>query len=152
VLGEPAKTATLKQLVLNKCDLLATWTDEAVAAALSTLPAGLEYLSIRSLTLSTSMSPNGLLPTDWVQQLQQLTYLELADLHFMAAPAGSPDLPLQDLTRLADLRLAGLRMHRAKTTASSAALFRLRITASMLSGAHHLTRLEVQDLAATVFL
>jgi hypothetical protein len=137
VLGAAAGSAALKQLKLGPfCEVLDQDADAALAAALSQLPARLEHLGISGL-LS--------LEDEWVQfdadvlpRLQQLTYLELADIKVKAPGQGQPALqPLQALTALQDLRL----------WAEGVSIGDEMITASMLSGMHHLTRLEVSAFA-----
>jgi hypothetical protein len=75
-------------------------------------------------------------PTDVLQQLQQLTHLELACVEQLASDGDSlPLQPLQALTRLVHLRLQGAERDN------------IMVTANMLSGAHLITQLEV-DYAA----
>jgi hypothetical protein len=130
VLGAAATVAALKKLRLRSCELHSGgWeaADGVLTAALSVLPAGLQHLSISNLTCD---SPPLRLPTTVLQQLQQLTCLELANVELQGPDEASSALqPLQALTRLADLRLAG-----------NAAV---SITANMLSGTHHMTRMQL---------
>jgi hypothetical protein len=132
VLGSAGVTA-LKQLWLDECRVHGAETTQALAEALSLLPAGLEHLSIkgflRSFDGSTLSFPTWVLP-----QLQQLTCLELDNIRLQGPDTNSPSLqPLQALTQLADVRVIKL-----PRTA-----FGGEITASMLSGAHNLTRLYI---------
>jgi hypothetical protein len=123
VLGSVA-VAALKQLWLTSCELLDG--EAQLAAALSQLPAGLQHLSITAPWVNNWSTK---LPTGALQRLQQLTYLELADVVLQSPVQGQPVLqPLQALTRLQDLRLC---------TDDGG------ITASMLSGTHHLARLWI---------
>ena len=130
---------TLTQLRLEDCYLCDKAAAEALSAALSQLP-DLEHLSCRGLTHRHKIRGvfRGVyyqFPTAVLQKLQQLTFLELADTAFMV-PQDSPILqPLQALTRLVDLRIN--EEHIAPGYIS--------ITASMLSGAHQLTRLELAE-------
>jgi hypothetical protein len=71
-----------------------------------------------------------------LQQLSHLTYLELVNMTPQGPDAASPALqPLQALTRLADLRFGDLYP------------LRQDVTAGMLSGMCHLTRLLVKSAA-----
>jgi hypothetical protein len=131
VLGSAA-VADLKQLRLKDCRLLDC--AKQLAAVWSLLPVGLEHLSI------SSVKSNGewvQFPTAALQRLQQLTYLELSLIKLQGLDGVSvvdnPVLqPLQALTRLVDLRLT--RILQAPNG---------RISAEMLSGMQHLTRLEL---------
>jgi hypothetical protein len=126
---------TLTQLQLKKCRMLGNATVDALAASLSQL-VGLEHLS---LTGSWRRTGNECFkfPTAVLQQLQRLTYLQLKDVHLLGPDDGSPTLqPLQGLTRLQDLRVKEVWAGRGN---------HISITASMLSGAHHLTRLHVDE-------
>jgi hypothetical protein len=77
-------------------------------------------------------------PTGVLQQLQQLTYLELAEVGLQGPDDTSPYLqPLTALTRLADLRLAHLWL------ADLYPFHEQRVTAGMLSGMCHLTRMAL---------
>jgi hypothetical protein len=135
VLG-PATAAAgappLKQLRLTDCVLLDR--AEVLAAALLQLPA------LQHLSLCRNDDRDGgwvYLPTGVLQQLPQLTYLELACITLQEPDPASPALqPLQALTRLADLRLADLR-------AADLYQGRQAVTASMLSGMCHLTHLAL---------
>ena len=134
VLGAAAGVAALRQLRLRDCKLLG-----AAGQALSVLPAGLEHLSISKVTVNDQSVQ---LATTVLQQLQQLTFLELlgvelqgpeltADSAAVVCDKASPALqPLQALTLLADLRLEDIGCYSD-------------LTASMLSGAHNLTCLHV---------
>jgi hypothetical protein len=138
VLGAAASLASLKKLQLSDCTMLGS------EAALSDLPTGLEHLSICNLFDKTHVSLLGetrmLLPTAKLKQLQQLTFLELARISVRGLDRDSPALqPLQALTRLADLRLSQLRA----SNSSNVYFVTVTFTASMLSGAHHLTRLQL---------
>jgi hypothetical protein len=74
-----------------------------------------------------------------LQQLQQLTYLELTRCRLKSPAEGELALqPLQALALLQDLRLAADDGELDKLPADDD-----RLTASMLAGAHHLTCLEV---------
>jgi hypothetical protein len=140
VLGAAAGSAALKRLTLSSsctvCDELHLLDDapaDALAAALLQLPAGLEHLSICSVVQYGVGTPAVWvpLPTFFLQQLQQLTYLELAFNELRGAREGQLALqPLQRLTRLVDLRLTPFD----PTT----------VLASMLSGTHNLTRLQLE--------
>jgi hypothetical protein len=73
-----------------------------------------------------------------LQPLQHLTYLELSVVHVFTHDPASPGLqPLQALTRLVDLRLG-----RLSAAAVDGVRVTARVTASSLSGATCLTRLE----------
>jgi hypothetical protein len=134
VLGAAAIVAALKQLQLHDCELLDG--EEQLAAALWQLPAGLEHLSISGLTWDHLWVQ---VPTGVLQQLQQLTYLELTRCRLKSPVEGQLALqPLQALTLLQDLRLAADDGEMDKLPADDD-----RLEASMLSGAQHLTRLEV---------
>jgi hypothetical protein len=125
VLGA-AGLAALKQLRLKDCKLLDDTSGKQLTAAMSLLPAGLEHLSIDGFNSSAWF------PTAVLQQLQQLTYLGLRCVYIVPPEddGSNPLQPMQALSRLRDLRLLGL-----------ANSFKPRITASMLSGMPHLTRL-----------
>jgi hypothetical protein len=134
VLGAAASVAALKQLRLWECKL--SGDNDCLAAALSVLPTGLQYLSLNGPYFCiVGYAPMGAyltFPANVLQQLQQLTYLELEDIEVEGPGQGSPDLqPLQALTRLVDLRLRDVYAPAPE------------ITANMLSGMHHLTRLEL---------
>lgn len=129
-------SAALKQLRLRDCRLVHARHERL--AALSVLPAGLEHLSISSSQLNTCLDQGwpgfgisgGRFNTGVLQQLPQLTYLELVGVS-LGVPgderATQPLQPLQAMTQLIDLRLG---------TYTS-------VTARILSGASKLTRLEV---------
>jgi hypothetical protein len=124
----------LKQLQLDCCELLDG--AEGLAAALLQLPA-LEHLCIFcnciydcicdcDCNYYCNATATASFATGVLQQLQQLTYLELAGDCLQGPDEASPDLqPLTALARLVDLRL------RLEDT----------ISASMLSSVCHLTRL-----------
>jgi hypothetical protein len=132
VLGAAASLASLTRLRLNVCKLLGT--EELLAAALANLPAGLEHLSTRSLF-------NAAVPTAMLEQLQQLTFLELDGITVRGQGEDVPALqPLQAMTRLADLRVNSTTSVHGFACADE---YHLNLTASMLSGAHRLTRLEL---------
>jgi hypothetical protein len=118
----PGRLADLKQLGLKQITLLDHMATKALAAALSQLP-GLEHLCIDRLSVSPLTGARGVLPAAGLEQLQQLTYLELSGVDIQG-----PCKAFQALTRLADLRLSACDN---------------RVTANMLSAAHHLTRLEL---------
>jgi hypothetical protein len=97
----------------------------ALSSALSQLSVGLEHLSLSRLSIKNVRVP--------VDVLQKLTYLELGHLSLQGPDQASPPLQLQPLTRLVDLRLNRLNASKKKVT----------VTASMLSGMQHLTRLDL---------
>jgi hypothetical protein len=77
-------------------------------------------------------------PTNALQLLQHLTYLELCDVEVVSPAKSSRALqPLSALTRLVDLRLEGVGGASSKEE-------RERVTADMLSGLHCLTRLDLR--------
>jgi hypothetical protein len=132
VLGAAEGIAALKKLEISSCQLLDEAASQALAAALSQLPAGLEHFSMSGLTNGKSWVS---FPTGKLQRLQQLTYLELAHGKLQGSGQGQLALqPLQALTRLVDLRLAHAPIKNDAPTV---------LSASMLSGAHNLTRLHV---------
>jgi hypothetical protein len=97
---------------------------------------GLDHLSISNVSFNGA---RGSFPTAIVEQLQQLTYRQVEVDHmalqgpYEASFGASNALqPLHALTRLAVLRLSPFGGDRYK------------VTASMLSGMHHLTRLELK--------
>ena len=106
ILPEATPQSTLKHLQLSSCHVSGSAATERFAEALSLLPAGLQHLSLRSLSSNNQMAQ---FPTAVLQQLQQLTYLELADVSVLGPTKTSPVLqplqPLQALTRLEHLRL-----------------------------------------------
>jgi hypothetical protein len=123
VLGGAAELAALSQPSLSNCNML----DRAagtLADTLAQLPAGLEHLTISDVHCRGVRAQ---FPTTILQKLQQLTHLELAKIDLEGSPAQEP---LHDLTRLVDLQLDWLYAEG-------------NILASMLSGAHHLTRLHM---------
>jgi hypothetical protein len=129
----------LKRLHLDRCKLLDGL--EVLEAALLRLPA-LEHLCLRGSVAVVELQqgfkqPTELLfPTAVLQQLQQLTYLELAGVELQGPDPASPALQLLTvLTRLADLRVRRV-----------GALDELCITASMLSGMCHLTWLALKGV------
>jgi hypothetical protein len=129
--GVLQSVTALRQLRLTACELLDG--HEHLAAALTQLPAGLEHPSITTLGVD-DLTVN--FPTGVLQRLQQLTYLELDDIALQGPCKEQPVLqPVQALTRLQDLRLG---------TDNGG------ITASMLSGTHHLTHLEVSGWACHI--
>jgi hypothetical protein len=135
LLGAPW-LVSLKQLQLSECVLLGR--EQSLAAALSLLP-GLQHLRIDSTQFSDgaylSSRQTVCLEAEAVQQLQQLTYLELAgiQLHSAAQPDGPALQPLQALTRLVDLRLRPSGHHPHDYS----------ISADMLSELQLLTHLEL---------
>jgi hypothetical protein len=127
-------SAALKQLRLRDCRLVHARQE---LLALSELPAGLEHLSISSSQCDTSYwldrgwpgnaTSAGLFDTVVLQQLPQLTYLELAGVLLNGSGDEAALQPLQAMTQLIDLRLGAYAS----------------VSASMLSGTCKLTRLEV---------
>jgi hypothetical protein len=107
----------LQQLVINRCIL--SDNGYMLGAALATLP-GLLHLSISFFECMY------IFPSEALQELQQLTYLELVNFG-MSDRGGMRHL--QGLTRLQDLRLQ----------VCSA----ININSSMLSGSQQLTRFEL---------
>ena len=133
VLGA-AVTPPLKRLRLNGCYLMSDY-EEGLTAALALLP-GLEHLSITdSNMLRIAEKERATGGGNVLRQLQQLTYLELSGVWVEAGdPEGVDLFKLQDLTaltRLADLRLL---WHN----------YPCSITASMMSSAQRLTRLQLE--------
>jgi hypothetical protein len=120
----------LKQLQLCRCLLFDGV--QGLAAALSLL-SGLQHLSISIRPWCFDLSAlahHGAFSTDALLGLQQLTYIELAELKLQGPGQGVPALqPLQGLTCLADLRLC------LKEPAA--------VESSMLAGARQLTRLQL---------
>jgi hypothetical protein len=144
VLGAAAGLAALKQLRLNSCFLLDDNPYPGLSEALPQLPTGLEHLSLCSLYSNHQCAP---FSTTVLQPLQQLTYLEIDGIALHGPGKASPVLqPMQALTRLADLRVDVWHYNWAINYYS---LFMQprdhSITASMLSGANYLTRLELQN-------
>ena len=130
--GVLGPTLTQLQLKVMRSNATGDATVEALAAALSQL-VSLEHLGLtgRSHYVGNERFE---LSTALLQQLQQLTYLELDYIHLLPFNDGSPILkPLQALTGLQDLRVKNVRNHH------------LIITASMLSGLHQLARLELAE-------
>jgi hypothetical protein len=144
VLGAAAGVAALKQLRLKSCHITDEAWNSGRVAALPQLPTRLEHLSLchvysnhRCATFHTTV----------LQPLQQLTYLAIAGMDLHGADKSSPVLrPLQALTRLVDLRVDNghyqwlIKMYSLFTERRDHS-----ITASMLAGAKHLTRLELQE-------
>jgi hypothetical protein len=127
--------------LLGSCHVFGSAATErfALLEALSMLPAGLEHLSLRDLRCNGQMVQ---FPTAVLQQLQQLTYLELADVSVLGPDEASPVMqPLQALTRLQDLRLRGVHTDQEGG----------RVTSDMLSGTPCLTRLEVSTACGPQF-
>jgi hypothetical protein len=120
----------LKQLRLRDCTLLDG--TKGLAAALKQLP-GLQHLSLDSLrTRGRDWQFEVYFPTDVLEQLQHLTFLELRGdclLHPQLNGGSNSLQPLQALTRLADLRI--------KSGDGEG------ITAEILSSLCNLTRLEL---------
>jgi hypothetical protein len=143
IVPEATPQSTLKHLQLSSCHVSGSAATERFAEALSLLPAGLQHLSLRSLSCNNQMAQ---FPTAVLQQLQQLTYLELADVSVLGPTKTSPVLqplqPLQALTRLEHLRLCDVH---AEPRGVEGGMRRptSRFTANMLSGASHLTHLEL---------
>ena len=129
-LGLLGEVSALRQLCLRHCEVSDSMAD-VLAAALWRLPAGLEHLCISGLSIadrSIHIDMNS--PARTLQQLQGLTYLELGDLKL---PGTDPThKSVQALTRLRDLRLDDVGNNIT--------------TASMLSGMHDLTRLELSEV------
>jgi hypothetical protein len=145
VLGAAAGVAALKQLQLIDCVLLDgdLFDERRLASALLQLPAGLQHLSISSLqTMQLNWALHGSegerkrqqFPWGVLQHLQHLTYLQLAAVNCKE----DPQQTLQALTQLVDLRLDRVGM-------GSWVLCNVSITASMLSGMHGLTRLQLRE-------
>jgi hypothetical protein len=131
VLGAPALAATLKQLCLKDCTLTdGDDRDCKLTEALQQLT-GLEHLSIVRVK-SYKNDFEAALSTPFLQQLQQLTYIEFVSV-WLQSPRIYELQPLEALTRLADLRLD-----------ASSDMFHSHgyyMTASVLPSAHNLTRL-----------
>jgi hypothetical protein len=129
VLGAAAGLAALKKFDFGGCVLLDSNADQALAAALSQLPAGLEHLSMYGIRTQ------GTLPTAGLHRLQQLTYLSLKRVGLQGPDEVTPVLqPLQASTRLVDLQLDLSETRNAD---------QISVTASMLSGMDQLTQLGV---------
>jgi hypothetical protein len=136
VLG--AAGIALKQLRLNECTLVG----DVGADVLSHLPAGLEHLSISELRLSATPvyrdTQHLVFQTGMLQTLQQLTHLQLALIKLQGPGQVANALqPLQALTGLVDLRLAGMWRHLDDTDSP------LIATTSLLSSMPLLTRLDL---------
>ena len=130
VLGAPAGAApALKQLRLLNCKPHDRGAADALAAAMGQLPKGLQHLSISNNSDTIFRFPAGV----FRRRLPQLTHLELAGVGIVGSAIGSP--ALQDLQALAGL--VDLRLNRLGPAT--------RVTVSMLSGMHHLTRLELSQ-------
>jgi hypothetical protein len=135
---QPLQALTrLVELQLKSCKLLGNGGDEDLAATLTKLMPGLKHLSISGLTVTSAYNSKVFrFPTAILQQQQQqlqLTHVELAEVVLLCPDAATAALqPLQDLTRLVDLRLGG-----ARSSLDG------RITASILSGLSDLTHLEL---------
>ena len=114
-------------LRLDRCRLVDG--EEGLAAALSLLP-GLQHLSCDCINSIGSDSFAFRFPVDALQDLQQLTYLELQGGELQGQDGMQH---LEGLTNLQDLRLCPSPYSSNGCT----------ITASVLSGAHHMTRLEL---------
>jgi hypothetical protein len=154
-LGVLAGTPPLKQLRLANCALIDD--EQGLAAALVQLPQ-LEHMSLKDTSCGhpSSISRRGFGkiflssrdPTLWsprldsaLQHLQHLTYLEPVSIQIQDPPGdqdsgeGQPRLQhLQTLTKLADLPIKAYLGDEQDV-----------ITASMLAGARHLTRLQLSN-------
>lgn len=121
----------LKQLVLRHCTLIDQ--EQSLAAALPLL-AGLEHLSIDSIL--DQHRGRVCFPTAVLQELQQLTFLELFDVR-LEGPGEATDAlqPLQALTRL-----HGLRLQLAESAGATH-----RVSADMLSASQHLTHVMLMS-------
>lgn len=129
VLGAAAGVAARKQLRISNCSVVDGST--GLAAAVAELPAGLEQLGLNSVSFKDAGS--ACFPTAALQQLQQLTYLELVGVRFQSPDPEAQALePLQALTRLGDVHI-----HPAFGEGES--VLTHSICASMLSGTRHLT-------------
>jgi hypothetical protein len=143
MLGAAASAAALRQLRLSSCKLPYgnDGAAEGLAAALSLLPAGLEHLSVGGLV--TISGENVEFSTAVLQLLQQLTYLELADMRLLGPDQEQPALqPLKALTRLIDLRLTSVGTFGSVEELGSA----VNVTVSMLTGMHNLTCLRLSSI------
>jgi hypothetical protein len=102
LLGAAAGVAALKQLQISNCSVVDGST--GLAAAVAELPAGLEQLGLNSVSFKDAGS--ACFPTAALQQLQQLTYLELVGVRFQSPDPEAQALePLQALTRLGDVHI-----------------------------------------------
>jgi hypothetical protein len=129
MLGAAAAVAALKQLRLVQCEVVDNEAAEALVAALSQLPAGLEHLCINDLYSFGDHAVQ--FPSGVLQQLPHLTYLQIAYVEILGPDEASPAFqPLQDLTKLVELQLKGVGDGEV-------------ITSNMLSGMQQLTRLEL---------
>ena len=133
MLGSAARIAALKQLRIHTCKVLDPDIPDALAAALSRLPSSLQHLGIFKLQ-TYRFGESVQLPTGFLEQLQQLTCLQLAGADFVGPDQASPALQsLQLMTQLVDLRISvESRTH--------------RIDVSMLPGASRLTCLVLSNL------
>ena len=140
VLGDAAVVAGLKQGRLRWCQLFDD--DEELAAALMRLPPGLEHLSIYGMYSESDLDDRKqpvCVPVDALQQLLQLTFLELSCSIKQGPDKACPALqPLTALTRLVDLRLHGVEVDGGDGHSV--------ISAAMLSGAYLLTRLQLSGV------
>jgi hypothetical protein len=136
VLGSAAQLP-LQQLQLRDCELLDGI--KGLEAALLLLPA-LDHLSVGYLCSRPGFHPASrfcCLSSDVIQQLQRLTFLEICGtICEDSAQAATALRPLSALTNLQDLRLCPQRDGN-----------QYPLTASMVLGLHHLTRMELSRLA-----
>jgi hypothetical protein len=145
VLGAAGVAAALTQLQMSYCQMLDKDPTQGRENSITQLPVGLQHLSINysGYHVSQQYFATGVLPA-----LQQLTYLELRGVCVVGPDNARPPLqPLEDLTRLQDLRLDHLQT-KIDNLYQISNFFKnmyegVNITDSMLSGAHILTRLEV---------
>jgi hypothetical protein len=130
-----SQLAALKRLRVFDGYLVGEGAADALAAALSRLPAGLEHLCIVDLSSQVDVEDREHeFHTTVLQQLQQLTYLELVDMYLLGPQHNQPALqPLEALTGLLNLQLV-LRYEPAA---------RARVCDSMLAGMCHLTLLHL---------
>lgn len=132
--------AGLKQGRLRWCQLFDD--DEELAAALMRLPPGLEHLSIYGMYRESDLDDRKqpvCVPVVALQQLQQLTFLELSCSIKQGPDKACPALqPLTALTRLVNLRLHGVEVDGGDGHSV--------ISAAMLSGACLLTRLQLSGV------
>jgi hypothetical protein len=102
VLGGAAALAALKQLRITRVTVLDDSAGEALAAALSHSPAGLEHLSINELYAKSGRLVR--IPADVLQHLGHLTHLKLGAVEFVGVEdTSSAPQPLQALTALVAL-------------------------------------------------